>query len=66
LLNTQRGEVYVTRKKRATHPNSNMGPQAHNLWSRGEELAEKVGNAAALLHLHVNGVDPLSRAEQRE
>jgi hypothetical protein len=66
LLNAQRGEIYVTREKCATHPNSNMGSQAHHLWTRGEILTEKIGHAATLPHLHVNGVDPLSRAEQRE
>jgi hypothetical protein len=66
LLNTQRSEVYVTREKRATHPNSDMGPQARHLWTRREVVTEKFGNAATLSHLHVNDVDPLSRAEHRE
>jgi hypothetical protein len=43
-----------------------MGSQAHHLWTRGEILTEKIGHAVTLHHLHVNGVDPLSRAEQRE
>ena len=65
-LNAYCSEVYMTRKQCAADPNADVRLKTCHLWTRGEEVTEKIGDRAALPHLHVNGVGPLARAEQGE